>query len=63
MGSIGIQLAKRAGLTVIAIASRDTTRAWVTTLGADHVVDHREPMVEQVPRSPDPQALTPFVLR
>ena len=48
VGSIGIQLARRAGLTVIATASRDTTRAWVTTLGADHVVDHRQPMVEQV---------------
>ena len=48
VGSIGIQLAGRAGLSVIATASRDITRAWVTGLGADHVVDHREPMVEQV---------------
>ncbi len=48
VGSIGIQLAKRAGLLVIATASRDKTRAWVTELGADHVVNHRKPMVEQV---------------
>jgi len=48
VGSIGIQLARRAGLTVIATASRDTTRVWVTGLGADHVVNHREPLVEQV---------------
>lgn len=48
VGSIGIQLAKRAGLVVIATASRPETIAWVTELGADHVVNHREPMVEQV---------------
>ena len=48
VGSIGIQLAKRAGLTVIATASRPETIAWVTELGADHVVNHREPLVDQV---------------
>ena len=48
VGSIGIQLAKRAGLTVIATASRPETIAWVKELGADHVVSHREPMVPQV---------------
>jgi NADPH:quinone reductase len=48
VGSIGIQLAKRAGLLVIATASRPETIAWVKELGADHVVNHREPMVEQV---------------
>lgn len=48
VGSIGIQLAKRAGLIVIATASRPRTHAWVKKLGADHVVNHREPMVEQV---------------
>ncbi len=48
VGSIGIQLAKAAGLTVIATASRPETASWVKTLGADHVVNHREPMVEQV---------------
>lgn len=48
VGSIGIQLAKAAGLTVIATASRPETTAWVKDLGADHVVNHREPMAEQV---------------
>ncbi|MTW17914.1 zinc-binding alcohol dehydrogenase family protein [Rhodoplanes serenus] len=48
VGSIGIQLAKRAGLVVIATASRPETIAWVKDLGADHVVDHRRPMVDQV---------------
>jgi zinc-binding alcohol dehydrogenase family protein len=48
VGSIGIQLAKRAGLTVIATASRPETIAWVKELGANHVVNHREPLVDQV---------------
>jgi NADPH:quinone reductase len=48
VGSIGIQLAKRAGLTVIATASRPETIAWVKELGADHVVNHRESLVPQV---------------
>lgn len=48
VGSIGIQLARAAGLVVIATASRPETTSWVRELGADHVVNHREPMVEQV---------------
>ncbi len=48
VGSIGIQLAKAAGLKIIATASRPETTSWVTELGADHVINHREPMVEQV---------------
>jgi zinc-binding alcohol dehydrogenase family protein len=48
VGSIGIQLAKQAGLTVIATASRPETTAWVKELGADHVVNHREDIVAQV---------------
>ncbi|MDB4213661.1 zinc-binding dehydrogenase [Octadecabacter sp.] len=48
VGSIGIQLAKQAGLTVIATASRPETTAWVKELGADHVVNHREDTVAQV---------------
>ncbi|WP_420332827.1 zinc-binding alcohol dehydrogenase family protein [Roseibium sp.] len=48
VGSIGIQLAKAAGLKIIATASRPETSAWVTELGADHVVNHREDMVAQV---------------
>ena len=48
VGSIGIQLAKGAGLRVIATASRPETVAWVKALGADHVIDHRKPMRPQV---------------
>lgn len=48
VGSIGIQLAKQAGLKVIATASRPETSAWVQELGADHVVNHRADMVAQI---------------
>lgn len=48
VGSIGIQLAKHAELTVIATASRAETSHWVKSLGADHVVNYREDMVAQV---------------
>ncbi|OGA59319.1 MAG: hypothetical protein A3G81_20090 [Betaproteobacteria bacterium RIFCSPLOWO2_12_FULL_65_14] len=48
VGSIGIQLARIAGLTVIATASRPESIAWVKELGATHVVDHRKPLRPQV---------------
>ncbi len=48
VGSIGIQLAKQAGLNVIATASRPETQQWVTELGADYVVNHRNNIVEEV---------------
>jgi len=48
VGSIGIQLAKAAGLEVIATASRPETVAWVEELGADHTINHREPLRPQV---------------
>ena len=48
VGSIGIQMAKQAGLVVIATSSRPETAAWVKELGADYVVNHREDMVHQV---------------
>lgn len=48
VGSIAIQLARRAGLQVIATASRPESSAWVKDLGAEHVVNHHQPMVEQV---------------
>jgi NADPH:quinone reductase len=40
VGSIGIQLAKKAGLKVIATASRPASRDWCKAHGADEVVDH-----------------------
>ena len=48
VGSIGIQLAKHAGLTVIATVSRPETIDWVKKLGADHVINHREALLPQV---------------
>lgn len=49
VGSIAIQLAKQvAGLEVIATASRDESKAWCLDLGADHVVNHREDIPEQL---------------
>jgi len=44
VGSIGIQIAKFAGLKVIATASRRETREWCRNLGADYVIDHRQPL-------------------
>ena len=48
VGSIGIQLAKLAGLTVIATASRPETIAWCRELRADHIVDHRKELRPQL---------------
>ena len=48
VGSMGIQLAKAAGLRVIATASRRETIAWVEDLGADHVINHREALRPQI---------------
>lgn len=48
VGSIAIQLARRAGFTVVATASRPQTVAWCRELGAHHVVDHREPLAPQL---------------
>ncbi|MCB1814349.1 MAG: zinc-binding alcohol dehydrogenase family protein, partial [Candidatus Competibacteraceae bacterium] len=47
VGSIAIQLARQAGLVIIATASRPETTAWVKELGADHVVNHRGDMVAE----------------
>ena len=53
VGSIGIQIAKLAGLKVIATASRPETIAWVKELGADEVVDHRKDLPSQIRKSVD----------
>ncbi len=36
------------GATVIATASRESSKQWVQELGADYVVDHSKPMAEQI---------------
>lgn len=48
VGSIGIQLAKQAGLHVIATASRPDSVAWVKALGVNEVVNHRESLTAQI---------------
>ena len=48
VGSIAIQLARRAGLRVIASASRPESQAWVRELGAEAVVDHRQLLAPQL---------------
>jgi zinc-binding alcohol dehydrogenase family protein len=49
VGSIAIQLARQlTGLTVIATASREETRQWVTSMGAHHIVDHRSDLIDQI---------------
>ncbi|NNL56279.1 MAG: zinc-binding alcohol dehydrogenase family protein [Pseudomonadales bacterium] len=49
VGSILVQLAKAlTGATVIGTASRESSQAWVEELGADHVVDHTQPLQPQI---------------
>ncbi|WP_434778833.1 zinc-binding alcohol dehydrogenase family protein [Neisseria sp. Ec49-e6-T10] len=47
VGSIAIQLAKLAGLTVVATASRPETIEWVKKMGADYVINHRQTFAEE----------------
>ena len=48
VGSIAIQLARRAGFTVIATASRTETIDWCRSMGAQHVINHRQPLAPQL---------------
>ena len=48
VGSMAIQLAKLAALTVLATASRQESIDWVKHLGADHVLNHRQPLPQQL---------------
>jgi zinc-binding alcohol dehydrogenase family protein len=49
VGSIAIQIAKQvAGLTVIASASRPESGAWCRQQGADAVINHRQPLQEEL---------------
>ncbi len=48
VGSIAIQLAKLAGLKVITTASRPETIEWVKKLGADQVINHRNPLDQEL---------------
>jgi NADPH:quinone reductase-like Zn-dependent oxidoreductase len=49
VGSVAIQIAKQVcGLTVIATASRPPSMAYCRELGANAVIDHRQPLAAQV---------------
>lgn len=49
-GSATVQLAKTVGgLSVTATAGSEAGQAWCTRLGADAVVDHRQPLLDQLP--------------
>jgi NADPH2:quinone reductase len=51
VGSIAIQLAKQlAKLRVIATASRAPSAQWARQLGADDIIDHTQPLAEQLAR-------------
>jgi len=48
VGSIAIQLARRAGFHVIATASRPETTDWCLAMGAHQMIDHRQPLAPQL---------------
>jgi NADPH2:quinone reductase len=48
VGSIAIQLAARAGLEVIATASRQETIEWCNNMGAHYTINHREELYPQL---------------
>ncbi|MCP5356568.1 MAG: zinc-binding alcohol dehydrogenase family protein [Pseudomonadales bacterium] len=50
VGSIAIQLAKMAGLQVVATASRPETEQWCREMGADQVINHREELADECKR-------------
>ena len=46
VGSMAIQIGKKLGVTVIATASRAESSRWCRELGATHVIDHNEPLMQ-----------------
>ncbi len=51
VGSMLVQLARQlTQLTVIGTASRPETQAWVRELGAHHVIDHHQPLKDELAR-------------
>ena len=51
VGSVLTQITRRlTKLTVIATASRPETQAWCADMGAHHVIDHRQPLADELRR-------------
>ncbi len=62
VGSVVIQAVKKlTGLTVIATASRSETVDFCKKLGADHVINHREPLLPQIQELKLPGGLVDYV--
>jgi zinc-binding alcohol dehydrogenase family protein len=52
VGSILVQLARQlTGLTIVATASRPETQQWVRGLGAHHVIDHSNPLSQELAKA------------
>ena len=47
---LSINYMEDAKLTVIATASRPETQAWCADMGAHHVIDHRQPLADELRR-------------
>ncbi len=49
VGSMLIQLAKTlSNVTIVATASRESSKSWAQSLGADHVINHSQPLKPQL---------------
>lgn len=48
VGSMAIQLGRHAGFCVVATASRASSAQWCRQMGADHVIDHHQPLPAQL---------------
>ncbi len=48
VGSMAVQLAKNAGLTVVGTASRPETVQWIKSFGADYTINHYESFKSQL---------------
>ncbi len=56
VGSIMVQLLRRlTGVTVIGTASRDVSVQWLADLGAQHIINHREPLSRELELSCIPE--------
>ncbi|EPC02855.1 hypothetical protein L861_23885 [Litchfieldella anticariensis FP35 = DSM 16096] len=58
VGSIAAQLARKAGARVIVTAGREDKRAWLRSIGFDHVLDHRAADFSEQLRHTTPEGLT-----
>lgn len=49
VGSVLVQLARQlTKLTIVATASKPESKAWLTSIGAHHVINHHQPMAKQL---------------